>query len=70
MKKTLWAAVVNEPEQGKYTAFTHSFNRNTNLVGVTDGCLIFHLCESKKEAVELADYWNECYKNNGTLWEG
>ena len=30
---------------------------------------IAHICKTKKEAEELARYWNECYKNNGTLNE-
>lgn len=26
----------------------------------------WHLCESRKQADELAIFWNNCYKNNGT----
>lgn len=66
MTKTLWAAVVKEPEQGKYIASAYSFDKYLNMVHVVKGYTIFNLCENKKQAVALSDYWNECYKNNGT----
>ena len=25
-----------------------------------------NLCRTKKEAQELSDFWNQCYKDNGT----
>jgi hypothetical protein len=28
-----------------------------------------NIADSKKAAVELADYWNECYRENGTLYD-
>lgn len=66
MTNRLWAVVEREPEKGKYVAYAYSFLRNHNLVGIVENYSTFMICESKKKAVELADYWNDCYKANGT----
>ncbi len=54
-----------------YYAFVHSIGQNDNLKSSLDsigGLQCVQLCQSKKEAVQLADFWNDCYKQNGTYF--
>lgn len=54
-----------------YYAFVHSVGQNDNLKSSLDGIgglQAAQLCQTKKEAAQLADFWNECYKRNGTYF--
>ena len=62
-----WAAVTDEPVKGKYVSYALSFRGNENLVWITRGHMTFNIMSSKQEALELTNYWNECYRKNGTL---
>ena len=54
-----------------YYAYVHSVGQNDNLKSALDGISglqAVQLCQTKKEAAQLADFWNECYKRNGTYF--
>lgn len=55
-KKLLFASVVSAGETDNLLSV---FQRNKNIVSV-------NACQTKKAAEELAAFWNECYKQNGT----
>lgn len=42
-----------------YSDLLFALDRIENKTSVT-------ACSTKREAVELAEFWNECYKKNGT----
>lgn len=54
--KKLFAQVVRV---NNYSDLLFAFNRIENITSVT-------ACSTKREAVELAEFWNDCYKKNGT----
>lgn len=62
-----WAAVTDEEENGKYISYALSFSQCDNLVYICKGHLTFNIMPSKQKAIELTNYWNECYRKNGTL---
>lgn len=54
-----------------YYAYVHSVRQNDNLKTSLDsigGLQAAQLCQTKKEAAQLADFWNDCYKCNGTYF--
>lgn len=54
-----------------YYAFVHSVGQNDNLKSSLDsigGLQAAQLCQTKKEAQQLANFWNNCYKKNGTYF--
>lgn len=60
--------VVEEESNGKYYAYVDKVHKNVNICGRWKPTFVnfVHQCETKKKAEELANYWNECYKANGT----
>lgn len=67
MARRIWAIVSDEPVKGKHIAYALPFTSGENLVWICKGHKTFNIMPSKQKAVELADYWNECYEKNGTL---
>ena len=65
--KYFYYAVVNE-ENGKYFAYAERVREGNNIKSYfeADDIIIVHPCGTFKEAKEIAEYWNECYKKNGT----
>lgn len=58
------------PEES-YVAFAVSTSGYNNLVSLLDsigGLVTANVCNSRKEAEEIARAWNETYKNNGTYF--
>lgn len=59
-------------EGGKYSAIPHKLKSTSNIIsqlrelGAGRDLDTVQLCGTMKEARELAIYWNECYKRNGT----
>ena len=54
---------------GKYWAGTMTVSSDDNIMSISQkiaGIQAANLCATKKAAEELADYWNECFKRNGT----
>ena len=39
--------------------------KNYNLVDYIKGCKSFNVCNTWKDAKELAKFWNKCFQNNG-----
>lgn len=74
MEKTIWkkniALVVGHGNNsGKYYATAYKVPQNYNLKSYIDSisnCLHVNVCDSYKQAKEIAEHWNECYKKNGT----
>jgi hypothetical protein len=60
--------VVVTTENGKYFAFADTIATGNNLIAILKryNADICHLCESRREADELAQKWNEAYRQNGT----
>ncbi len=59
--------VVSECKDGKYIAYSVRIRNNENLVGfIRDNPAIvtFNVCDSKKDAENIAEFWNESYKKN------
>ena len=60
--------VVVTTENGEHYAFADTIAVGNNLIAIlkrynADLC---HLCESRREAEELALKWNEAYRQKGT----
>lgn len=60
--------VISETENGKYYAFVETIKTGENLKPFINryNANIFHLCETRKQAEEIAVRWNAVYKTNGT----
>lgn len=60
------------PEEAKEAgrvAWVLSFSENDNMKAVIERYAdleYLNICPTKKAAEELAAFWNECYKKNGT----
>jgi len=68
--KTIFIAAVDE-WNGKYLAYTLPIKVGQNIKsiwGSQKNAIIFHLCESRKQADDLVIAWNQAYKNNGTYY--
>lgn len=52
----------------KVQAMTMKVSTNTNLATILGEYYVAQYCETYKRAVELADSWNEDYKNNGSYF--
>ena len=60
---------VQEEHTGKYFAFVIRYYNCNNLLATLEqypNLKTVNICESKKQAEELATRWNEGYKANGT----
>ena len=60
---------TTEEQNGKYFATVLKFAGNANLLSILSqhkNLKVVHACGSKAKAEELADFWNESYKANGT----
>lgn len=55
-ERRLFADVLTVPESDNLLS---AFSRIGGLISVNS-------CPTKKAAKELADFWNDCYKKNGT----
>lgn len=66
MKNSYIAVSVNENE--KNYAYVIKVSESDNLLCklTIKGIDSAHICDTKKKAGEVADFWNECYKKNGT----
>lgn len=53
---------------GKHFAVADTIRTGQNLAAYIQRYKsdIYHLCESRKQAEELAAFWNESYRANGT----
>ena len=59
--------VIEETIKGNHFAYSRSVETGTNLKNILGDMVdVAHLCETKKEADELAEHWNACYKANRT----
>jgi len=71
LDKYSWLVIV-EVFDGKRFAFTHRVSNSVNLLSELErfkSAESVNIADSKKAAIELADYWNECYRKNGTLYD-
>lgn len=67
MRKTYLA--VTESENGKNFSYVIGIGENENVFSALSRYKNLesgHIFPTKKKAQEVADFWNECYKNNGT----
>lgn len=69
MKKTTTYLAVTVTEGGKHVSFVLPVSGSDNLMSVlarVNGLSAANICATKKDAAQLAEFWNECYKANGT----
>lgn len=69
--ETTFAPRTNPEYSPGYYSFVFSVGENDNLASRLDnigGLQAAQLCQTKKAAQELADFWNDCYKRNGTYF--
>ena len=68
MKTTrFYAAITKEIEKGKLYAYVEPFTDDTNVLHLSPlGAVHINVYATKKRAREVVDFWNECYKANGT----
>lgn len=64
MDKNHYYAVTKE-EDGKQFSYCMQIHGSCNLVGQFDGLKTVNACATRKEAEEVAGFWNECAKKNG-----
>lgn len=68
MKNFYIAVAKTNKNRTKFYAYTEKATPSNNLLNYfSDTTEYANICESKKEADALVDFWNECYKNNGTF---
>jgi hypothetical protein len=61
--------VIQTDENGKFYAFADAIRTGQNLKPFIErykNANIFHLCENRKQAEEIALRWNAVYKANNT----
>lgn len=68
--KTHYVFVVKM--DGKFFAYAKTSSNSNNLLSYLGdaGLQSVNAADSKKEAAALADFWNDCYKKNGTFLFG
>ena len=66
MKNTYIAIEILE--EGKYIAEVLKIRPCDNLLNKLqiDGLVHANICDTKKAALEVANFWNECNQKNGT----
>ena len=67
LDKYNWIA-VNVEEDGKLCAYAIRVRQNENLLSklAINNIVSANICGTKKEAREIVNFWNDCYKQNGT----
>ena len=65
--KSIFVVFVQEKD-GKYFAVADTIRTGQNLIPYTQryNSDICHLCESRKQAEEIATFWNACFREKGT----
>ena len=60
--------VFQQEQNGKYFAVADTIRTGQNLTAYIRryNSKVCHLCESRKQAEEIAAAWNESYRANGT----
>ena len=59
--------VATEDKNGKHYAYVAKVANSSNLLCQFPSYAIHvNACKTAKEARHIADFWNECYKKNGT----
>lgn len=61
-----WYVVSVKDTEGKLYAFADRLSNNCNLVGIAKDAETMNACESKREAEEIAESWNQSFIRNGT----
>ena len=69
-KNTYYAIQERSKTTGKYYAYMMKVSNLTNLLYAfkpCSGCELssVNACDSRKQARELVDFWNQCAKDNG-----
>lgn len=67
MKAFYLAATISE--NGKFYPFIKRVLPCENLKSILEGFKgleFINICESKKDAAALVEFWRDCYKKNGT----
>jgi len=60
---------VTVAENNKYASFVLPVSGSANLVAVLGsikGLSAANICATKKDAIQISEFWNECFRKNGT----
>lgn len=70
LDKYSWLVIVRCID-GKRYAYAERWSHNMNLKFMFEDEKIesVNIADSKKAASELAEFWNDCYKKNGTAFD-
>ena len=62
----MWAVMQSE-QNGKWCAYAYKLSRADNIVWIIerDRVKTANYCRNKKEALEMAEHFNDCHKQNG-----
>lgn len=71
MRKIAWIAAIAESREtpGTYCAYGIPIQEGTNILALLKqhpDLTQAELCTTKKECRRLVDYWNQCFRDNGT----
>ena len=67
--KKYYLAVTVEDKPDLYYSYVVEALQNNNLCSALEripGLKCAHIYGTRKQAKEIADFWNDCYKANGT----
>ena len=71
MSKYIYAVTTNRAENGKLYAEAIRLRGDVNLADILRDCkniLTFNVMPSKAKAVELAMFWDDSFRANGTAY--
>lgn len=59
--------VMGETKDGKHACWPERVAAGNNIAALCRGNIdLIHPCKTWTEARELADFWNDCYRDNGS----
>lgn len=65
MNGNIFAVFTKKDEIMGLYAIAEKIPKSNNLICYMKNCVTFNVCNSWKEAKEIAKQWNESFKNNG-----
>lgn len=65
MNGNIFVVYTRETERRGRYAVAEKLSKSINLVGYVKDCITFNICDTWKEAQNIAEQWNENFKVNG-----
>ena len=67
MNKKTWYVFIIKDNEEKFYAFAKGISNSNNLVKYAKQAYTMNACDSKKEALRIAQDWNESFIQNGAV---